>query len=368
MIIRTNQIDIDGYFENDSLSSGKIKRILKGMDAYNKEKDEKLLYYEEKGHFLIGNGVDIWLTQGEIEYNKQFHIATVDKPTGKTLSILMYLYDQLIKVVDNKTIVNATTFLQITDEDILIACDTEEFQKGWGDVAKIKAVRKASDYFDELCISHGKQILGVEEHEIISNIVKSLKDSEVTKHYFPEETPQGIDIYYQYPIYFNHMGIACKALLDIIYVNHNNKTIELVDLKTFGNYTIEFPYQAVRLRYDIQAAFYDFAFNCHDMNSMNDYEIKPFTFVVESTKVQGNPIIYISDDEFLNMGTNGRPEGTSELYVTSDIKVEIAHKPVFGFREAMERYKWHLENGFEKDRVVAVNNNILILGWNRIIV
>jgi len=370
-IFRTAQSEIDAYFEDDEhLSQSKIKQILKGMDVYNKKKDEKMLYYEEKGHFIIGNGVDVYLTQGQQTYEQQFHIATVDKPSGKTLSILTYLYDQMVNqyidVEDGNSLINMLTLDRVTDEDILLACDTESFYPNWGADKRVAGIKKASNYFDEICLAYGKQIIDPIENEVIINICNSLKENEVTNKYFPTETPEGIDIYYQYPLYFDYEGIPSKILLDAVYIDHNTQEITLVDLKTLGDYTINFPYQAVRMRYDIQASYYLNGFANSELLT-DDYDMKNFIFVVESTKVQGNPLIYESSFEFLRMGSVGRPEGTSLLSSLNTPVMHIPHRAVHGFVEGCERYKWHLEHGFEQDKIVVENGGVLDLGWNRII-
>jgi hypothetical protein len=372
MIIRTAQSEIDAYFEdNEHLSQSKIKQILKGMDVYNKEKDEKLLYYEEKGHFIIGSGVDVYLTQGVDVYNAQYHITTVDKPGDKTLSILTYLYDQIVNQYhdheDGNSYINMLTLDVIEDDDILLVCNTEGFYPKWKDVTRVSKIKESHEYFNEICKAYGKQIIDPEEHEIIMNIVNSLMDNEQTKKYFPTiEMPNGIDIYYQYPLYFDYEGIPSKILLDAVYVDHNKKEIILIDLKTVGDVTIRFPYQAAKFRYDIQAAWYLNGFANSDLLT-DEYDMKDFIFIVESTKVQGNPLIYESSFEFLRMGSVGRPEGTTPLSIPGELLTSIPHKAIHGFVEGCERYKWHLENGFEFDKIVVENNRTLELGWNRII-
>ena len=38
-----------------------------------------------------------------------------------------------------------------------------------------------------------------------------------------------------------------------------------------------------------------------------------------------------------------------------------------GFHQAIEVYKWHLQNGFEVDRVVSINDGNLLLGIEGIV-
>ena len=86
MIYTTPQSEVDAYFESTAISNSKLKLILKGMEEYNKvEWEEKKLYYEEKGFMIVGNGVDVLLTQGKESFKEQFYVSTAEKPAGKGL-------------------------------------------------------------------------------------------------------------------------------------------------------------------------------------------------------------------------------------------------------------------------------------------
>ena len=96
------------------------------------------------------------------------------------------------------------------------------------------------------------------------SITESLRTNPVTKSFFDRETYsklEDIDVYYQLPIYFEYRGIACKALLDMLFVfkDIDGKVLSvlLVDLKTMAGLTINFGITSFKsFRYDIQAAWY----------------------------------------------------------------------------------------------------------------
>lgn len=376
MIYKITRAEVDSYFEDEEhLSHTKIKRILKGVDEYNKDKKEKELYYEEKGAIIIGNGVDTMLTEGQQEFNRQFHVANVEKPGGKTLSILQYLYDRTAENYEGQSMWTMTLTNSAEDEDIILACDSEGFQKNWKDPARINAIRKHADYFDDMCMAHGKQVVDAEDMELINEIVASLRTNDLTAKYFRDDSNleqqlPGLhsDIYYQYPVYFEIENRMCKVLYDIVYVDHALKTIEMIDLKTTGVHTINFPYQAIRMRYDIQAAFYYNAFQFSELHDTlgAEYTIAPFKFMVESTTNVGTPIMYVASSEFITMGKHGRNETVSErMYTEDDGSIDIYHNPVHGYIYGMNLHMWHEENGFEKDRSIVEGNGVLQLGWGR---
>lgn len=104
MIFRTSKEQIDLYFEDtDYLSQSMIKKILKGVESL-KDETEKDLYYEEKGHFIIGSAVDTLLTMSEEQFKKDYHVSLVDKPSGKTLSVLHLVFDNMVNLFQGELI------------------------------------------------------------------------------------------------------------------------------------------------------------------------------------------------------------------------------------------------------------------------
>ena len=139
----------------------------------------------------------------------------------------------------------------------------------------------------------------------------------------------------------------------MVIVNHRNKTIQPIDIKTMGDYTINFPTSFFRRRYDIQAAFYTEAIMSSDrLNEYSKYTILPFKFIVESTIDIGKPLVFTCSDDILDRGKYGTP-------------IEKINKHILrgkdGFVQALKLYKWHLENGFEEDKVVVENEGNLLL-------
>jgi len=384
MIVRTPQAEIDAYFDDElHLSQGKLKKLLKGVDVFNKEYTEKELYYEEKEHINIGNAVDVILTQGREEFDRQFAVIMVEKPGAKLMSVVQFIFDRFIESVDSDedVIRHSTLSLNVPPALILDGASAENFQPKWKNETIItNIIRDAGDYFDALCMNHGKQLLSPEEIITINAIVESLTTNSLTAAFFSEELPEGIDIYFQYPIYFDIDGVMCKILIDMLIVDHNNKWFSPYDLKTMGDYTVNFPRAVMRHRYDIQAAFYTagvikemsnnsslpFQQNLEDRQSFNGYSNAPFRFIVESSKEQGNPLVYECDSEVIAMGTFGRPSGFSMIHTENEADSRhLWHSQVHGYQDAIELYLWHQENGFEKDRIVVEKEGILTLGWNR---
>ena len=370
MIRLGKQSEVEEYFEREAASQSFLKLLLAGVDFLNQ--NEKNLYYEEKGHFIIGSGVDSYITQGQQEFESQYYYADTLKPTEKVMSIVQMVYDRL----DTHPLLEYDRLLSYRDH-ILEASNEHAYQSKWLDDTRInKIIETGSDYFQELIESSGKQILSKAEDLVISNIVMSFRTHKHTAHYFRDS--QDIDILYQVPIYFNHNGVNCKALLDMVIINRRKKLIQIVDLKTMGDIVTKFP-KAVKDRgYNIQAAFYTQAMEAlingqasssvRELGILGDYQILPFRFIVETTNhkinkvtgdittYQGKPMVYRLSGEQMVFGKKGR----DALYPYFGGH-RITFPAIRGFEQALELYKWHQENGFEYDKEVFENNGELLI-------
>jgi len=249
-----------------------------------------------------------------------------------------------------------------------------------GDKRMATLVSKCTPYFDDLCKAHGKQILTTEEKNTIDAVTMSFKTNSLTKDYFDREAQQravSVDVYYQLPIYFEHEGHECKALLDMLIVykdDANNITsVQPIDLKTMAGSTITFPRNVKMWRYDIQAAWYTLAVSkwLEEKETVGFAVIMPFMFLVESVHTQGNPLKFIVDEELLNMGKSGRPAlMVNANTVTDDFDTTELHtihfKEVKGYEQMFDEYIYYQEYGTAQDRKITESRGVFRLNWNGI--
>jgi hypothetical protein len=275
---------------------------------------------------------------------------------------------------------------EVSEGIILNALDYHKYQGRWKPETRIAAVvESASEYFEELKMAHGKQILSPNDSVLIHSIVMSLQSNGRTAEYLRDS--EHIDVYFQVPIYFNIKGVPCKALLDILRVDRQNKTLEPIDLKTMGGFTAEFPWAVRSRRYDFQAAFYSAGLNalvhqqaeCEPLEvDVAGYQVKAFKFIVETTHTSlnklsgefqtytGKPLCFRVSQDMLYLGKAGRPECVTiaapvKIFGNTVQAVEIKHKPIHGYIYALDLHTWHNEHGFDEDRHVADSPEGVIL-------
>lgn len=380
MIYRTSEEEIASYREAPGINQSLLKLLCKGVAFFNENLTEEQsdLYFEEKEHFIIGSAVDCKLTEGDEVFFNRYHIADANKkPSDTIMSIVKMVFDDYkANFSEGDFFCDSLSHDELT-EHIYAAIEYHQYQPKWGVPAKYnKVIADGSSYWDELVLSQDKQILSSDQYALISTIVESLKNHPHTARIFSAAIDsEDYDIVYQFPIYFEYKGVECKGLLDMVFIDHKNKTIAPIDLKTLFDYTINFPATVRKRRYDFQASYYTEGIRLNKTQlatkinkHLIDYTFRPFTFIIESTKRPGNPLVFVCNQELLTVGKYGINElHYYNIDVANIFKQGAYLKSNMGFDQAIELYKWHLENGFERDRVVAINNGVLKFGWHDII-
>src|SRR5690606_40380902 len=91
--------------------------------------------------------------------------------------------------------------------------------------------------------TEGKTLLTSEEYNIVKNKGEQVRNCTHTREYFNSEyqNSEEKEYHYQFPIVFRCGKRECKGLLDLLVIDHKNKTIQIVDLKTTGKSNLSFP-------------------------------------------------------------------------------------------------------------------------------
>lgn len=360
-------IDEEDYFQLDAMNQSLLKSYsLKDPRLISKDRPQSDLFFEEKGHFVIGTAVDCILTQGIEKFKNTHHVSQLSKkPTDVQKSIINEVFVKL----DENDLLDTTK--DLTDEVckiyLLNSFKSHEYYDNIKDpdkrIAKISENFICKEYFLELKEAKGKVILSQEEYDKIYTIVDSLMSYETTGKFFRINQPEGIKIFNQFGILFEHNNIPCKALLDFIVVDEINKTITPVDLKTTFKPTHDFDRAVRERRYDIQAAWYTLALEkfIKVTPEYMGYKILPFQFIVESSSNPGLPILFTCDQQLLRIGRYGVVDdfvGDIECVNTSIFK----HK-ILGFEELLKLYI-HYENlGYKETPEYASRQGKYTLGW-----
>lgn len=346
------------YFGSSAISQSQLKLLMTNPKLFNTIKEPER-YFEEKRHFNIGDGVDIQLTSGMEEFNRIFHVSQIaHKPTDPVKSILNRVFDKAIELELGLTYISDERYRPFITE----AWREEGYQPNWKEPTAYSKMCEHYEYWDDLRLSQGKRVLSSEENDIISQVVMSLRSNEATGKYLKLSEDRDEEVLFQLAIYFTFEDVDCRALLDVVRINHVAKVIQPIDIKTLGDYTLNFPKSLRQRRYDIQAAFYKEALE----QAYPDYKILPFKFVVESTIDPGTPLVYTCSAELAYIGKYGRVETYAKLHSYTVSTYTQRNQEIKGFTQLINLYKFYTENGFEIDQRIAENNSELIIDWSGI--
>ena len=386
VIVATKE-EVQEYYLSEDLGQSKLKGLLGDVSHFNKEFDSSA------EHFLIGAAVDCLLTSTKEEYDNIYYVSEIENTPSETLiAILTIVHGRLLEDYAEhlEVIQGSSTPLPITPFPeyagdlatwatyIVDACEFVGWQSRWGADAKVKnIVENTSEYFKDLCKAFGKKVISKTQSDTINSIVNSLKTHPRTASFFDRETLNDvphIEVYYQFPIYFEYRGVKCKALLDIVVVERSQEgevlSVTPVDLKTMNGNTFHFPNSIRQRRYDIQGAWYSLALMDHFALWNTPEKLKPFQFVVESTSFQGKPLNFIMSESLLNIGRYGKKAVSlvdTDLFSETAGQTEILRQEVLGFEQLLDLYIYHSENGFREERVIQeAGLNPLLVDWNGI--
>ena len=350
MIYRTSKSEIALYREEDALSQSDLKKLLGGMDNFMKEDSEK-----QSLPMIIGSAVDTILTGAEGEFEEEFHIISIPKPSETIENILLSVYE----MSDNKN-APLPDMLDFVQEAIL----AYNYQANWKMETRVSKIMEHFIYYEEIKKCAGKIVLSPADMEVINNVVDSLRTNPVTKDLF-SDTRNNTDFYYQLPLFWEKDGVKCKGLLDLVIVKKNaeGKVTSVIpfDLKTLYDSTLNFNEAMKKRRYDIQAAWYYYGLGYNLLAKTLSFEadlscLVNFNFVVESTTNPGRPLWYFCTDNLMKIGRYGLPEVT--------VNNRIIRKEILGFEQLLNLYRYYQTQGWQEEQAIYESQGRLELDWD----
>lgn len=361
-IFRTEQRVVDDYYQRTSLNQSSLKVIIRnGVPAYlenastltGQKEDAGDKYFEEKDHFVIGSAVDCFMTMGEKCYLNSYHFANMPKPKPGVMSVVKRVFDR-VRENNGLGIFSKLPDLAEFKMEIYGACEADAYYMNrrkdaadWESDTRIKGIideKYSKEYFRALIEAGDKIILSEEQNIIINQVTNNFVSHPYTSWVFADSAT--VDIVYQFAIYFEaHDGVFCKALLDMVRIDHTTKTITPFDIKTLGDYITNFKWAIKTRRYDLQGSFYTYALK-KALKQLSDligkdvtgYRVANFAFIVESTKRPGTPLIFPLETELLTLGQYGR---------------RTKEETILGWEDGIKSFLLWSDNSFILDNVVA---------------
>lgn len=210
-----------------------------------------LFDHEETPALKFGNIVDALVTGGYADFDSTYAIVDTPSLSDALMEITQALFDNFG---------DSFSFADIPDEAIAqIGKDHNYYAGDKYANYRVKQIREnCGEYYNILASSQGKIVITQQEYDEAVACHDALRNSQYTKFYFGTPDNETIERYYQ--LKFKHTdptsAVAYRCMSDLLLVNHEDKTILPIDLKTSSKPEWEFYKSFVQWRYDIQAKLY----------------------------------------------------------------------------------------------------------------
>lgn len=267
------KIEIPYYEDNTRISNSAIGWFLKKGPRYLKD----MLDGKEEGisakYLDKGTMIHMYLLQPD-EFWQNYIVIDYEKPKTAQQAAFCNRYHQSTEIVE--------------DDKLL---DAYKYAYSGNNISKEAMLKKAK----ELQLKFAEYIEALEKtdlYTIISfadlNMLKNIKDN-IEKHVKANEllTDQpGIECHNEFHINWEaeKQRVSCKSLLDRVKIDHANKKITLIDLKTTAD-VYNFKHSVEEYDYYRQIAFYILALTWYMKDQgydIEDYDIEAYIVAIQS--------------------------------------------------------------------------------------
>lgn len=244
------------------------------------------LYDKQEGEALtFGSMVDTIITEGMEKFKEKFAVSNFKLPSEALVLITQTLYSQC----------SQETLDEVPDEEILNVCNSLEYCMRMGNDTRIRKVREGcTEYYNSLKACIGKTIVTEQTYQEVLATVGALKSSPQSAKYLRQTDEEGqIEFLYQQKFCTTLNGLEVKCMFDLLIVNHLQKIIMPIDLKTTSVPEYDFQRKFIENRYDIQSRLYYKILREVIMQDdyFKDFKIADFRFLVVN-KDSLNPMLF----------------------------------------------------------------------------
>lgn len=317
------QVDEPTYRADPALSYSTLAKYER--EGFNNL--DKLFDRIDTPSLTFGSAVDSIITGSQEEFDERFIVA--DFPSTP---------DTIIKIVNDVFREFCDTYKDlnsIPDVEIIHRASSFNYQPNWKPETRAKVIKeKGADYYNLLFIADGKTVLSTQTYQDVCNAVRALKESTATKFYFAPNNPfePNIERFYQLKFKGEFEGVKYRNMADLIIVNHKEKWIKPVDLKTSSHTEWDFYKSFVNWRYDIQARLY-WAIIRQNMNKdeyFRSFKLLDYEFIVVNRKTL-TPLVwecpFTQSTGTLTFGKNRQIEMRSPFEIGRELTYYLSSRP-----------------------------------------
>lgn len=318
------QVDEPTYRQDSAFSYSTLARF----DREGFDKIDHLFDRIETPSLTFGSAVDALMTGGQEEFDSQFIVAEFPPISDNLQTIaktLFNLYSNEHRTIDS-----------INDEILAeVGANCDFYSNPKYKNYRVKLIKEnCQEYYNIMYAAQGKKVLDTETMQKIKDVVKALKESEATSWYFQPDSPfdSNIQRFYQLKFKATFDDINYRCMADEIIVDHENKIIYPIDLKTSGHPEWDFANSFVQWRYQIQARLYwrIIRKNLDAHPIFKNYMLKNYRFIVVN-KETITPLVWefgrTQENGQLEFGKNNQIVFNDPFYLGKSLKYYMDRHP-----------------------------------------
>ena len=254
--------------------------------------------YDKQGSdaLTFGSVVDTLITEGQDAFEKKFIVSDC-VPSESIEKIVDILFGKLLALGKN-----VASFNDLSDEDILEACDEVGYNTRLKPQTRIDKIKnEGAEYYNLKWNLDDKTIVSSSVYQDAIATVTALRNHPLIGKYLGT-TNGDTEFLYQLKFKTNLDGLEVKFMPDLLIVMHASKTIIPVDLKTSSFPEYDFPKRYLENRYDIQSRLYYRALTkvLSEDEYFKNFKLCAFKFIVVN-KFSLNPLVF-RDDKCTEVG------------------------------------------------------------------
>lgn len=303
------------YRKLDALNQSMLKLFDSDpIKFYNQFKLGKTVKDKKNTALIIGDLVDFYVLAckgNESEFNERFNekfaLFAGAKGSGQVFDLVDYLFEETENCINEKGEITLSFETRFMSAMARVRADGK-YKKKDDEYILNDFKKDGQTYFEMLMDNVGKVVVDVslmdKARTVSNNLLKDPFTAKIFKH------DEG-DYFTHFPIEWTYelgegKSILCKSEVDILILDHENRQIQPMDLKTtYDNESFDFMY--IKNSYYLQNAFYCKAVKVWaEENGMGDYEVLPMHFIVGDTSSNNRrPLIYETSSQDVINGMYG---------------------------------------------------------------
>lgn len=253
-----------------------------------------------QGFYKLGTLIHRYILEPD-----KFTVIAVDKVSEKGQIIAYLIWDNMKHSLKSGEVTLDDLMEDVEYLDGLMLQESYQNPNWKMETRREKLVGEVKPYLQELIDNSDKVLISDKELTTIMGAAATLKLNRSTEPYISLENTKTIDVYNETEIFWeDYIGgemMQLKSKLDKFVVNHDNKTITVIDLKSTGKPVDQFVDSFMNYNYGRQIAYYADAVMWYVENvlKLKDYKLSKYSYIlaVETYGVYEARVFAIPNEE-----------------------------------------------------------------------